>query len=198
MVSWLPRMSYPPLIPAVTKDLNLTYADAGLLMTGLWIGYLLMQMPSGFISDRIGVKRTFQVALPLIGVICILTGTASNFTTFLAYRFLNGLVSGFIFALGSALVIRWFPPKDRAMVIGLYLTSGSVGQIAALTTSSWILAALGSWRWPFWLLGFLPIATTIPVTIKIKETPESTATMVASEESMAFAEGNKREKPGFT
>jgi fucose permease len=62
-------MAYPPLIPEMIFDLKLTYTQAGMLMFGFFIGYLMMQLPIGIISDKIGTKKVFTTSLLMTGII---------------------------------------------------------------------------------------------------------------------------------
>ncbi|MEM2107039.1 MAG: MFS transporter, partial [Candidatus Bathyarchaeia archaeon] len=73
-ISYMVRMIYPPLIPMMRVALNLTYSESGMLMSGFWIGYVMMQLPAGLVSDKIGVRRIYTVSLPVTGITCLLTG----------------------------------------------------------------------------------------------------------------------------
>lgn len=172
-VSWIPRTTYSPLIPEMTSALHLTYTQAGLLMTGFWVGYVVTQLPSGFISDRIGVKRTFVGGLVLIGIFSITTGMASSFVDCLVYRVLCGSAAGCIFAPGSALVLRWFNPKSRGIGTSLYATGARVGVLIGLIFAPAISVFFGAWRWSFWILSVPPFFMAIVVFLFMKESPET-------------------------
>lgn len=167
--SWVPRVTYSPLIPEIRNELNLSYSEAGLLMTGFWIGYMLAQIPSGILSDRFGAKRTFVVALSFVGIFTLVTGFADSFSNFIVFRFLTGLSCGCIFAPSSAIVIRWFAPKDRAVAIGIQSTSANVGMIVGLTFSPIIALTSGTWRWSFWILSIPAFASVLLIALLLKE-----------------------------
>ncbi len=173
MISWIPRTMYPPLIPKMTSALQLTYTQAGLLMTGFWVGYIVTQLPSGYISDRIGVRRTLASALALVGIFTIVTGTASSFADCLVYRTLCGLAAGCIFPPGAAIVLRWFHPKDRGTASSLYITGSKMGAIIGSTLSPIISAFFDVWRWSFWILSAPAFLAAITVLLFMKESPET-------------------------
>jgi MFS family permease len=172
MVSWIQRTIYPPLIPEMTNDLQLTYTQAGLLMTGFWTGYVITQIPSGYLSDRIGVRRTHAAALTLVGITSIMTGTASSFGDCFTYRILCGLAAGCIFAPGAAIVLRWFQPEERGVASSLFVVGSKVGGIVGLILSPAISAFFGSWRWSFWILSSIAFFAAIAVVLFEKELPE--------------------------
>ena len=151
--SMIPRMAYSPLMLDMSRELSMSYTEAGLLMSGFWAGYMTMQLPGGLISDRIGVKRTLVISLPLMGISTMAIGFASSFIYGLLLRFLGGLAAGCVFAPCSALVARWFSSSERAIASGIYSTSGSAGMLIGILTSTIIASSTGSWRWSFWILG---------------------------------------------
>ncbi len=184
-VSVFPRMVYPPLIPEMSFVLDLTHTEAGMLMSGFFISYVAVQIPIGFIADKVGVKRVFTVSLLLVGVLCILTGFATSFIDGFTLRFLNGFAAGCIFAPGSALVLRWFPPKDRALAISLFTVSNVVATVIVLAFSAVVSSIFGGWMWSFWIFGVPAIIIAVLSFFLLKEKPEDsfvsdTATVRAS------------------
>jgi MFS family permease len=165
-------MAYPPLIPEMMIELKLSYSQAGMLMSGFFIGYLVMQLPIGIISDKFGTKKVFTLSLLMTGIICILTGFAFSFFDCLVYRFINGLAAGCIYAPASALIIRWFPPKDRAISIGFFTIANTVGTFFAMLFSAYISTLFGSWRWSFWILGIPIILMAVPSFLLVREYPK--------------------------
>ncbi|MDQ1279042.1 MAG: transporter, family, hexuronate transporter [Thermoproteota archaeon] len=174
-ISWIVRTAYSPLIPEISGVLHLTNTEAGLLMTAFWAGYIIMQFPSGIISDRIGVRRTLTISLVLVGIFTITTGSASSFVEFLFYRFLCGLAAGCIFAPGAALILRWFKPKSRGTGISLFTTGSRIGALIGLIFAPVISTLLGSWRWSFWILSIPAFFMAIIVFIFMKESPEKSS-----------------------
>jgi len=172
--TYMARMAYPPLIPEMSIELNLTHAEAGMLMSGFFMGYLAIQLPIGFVSDKVGVKRIFTISLVLTGILCILTGFAGSFSEVLIYRFSKGLAAGCIFAPGSALILRWFPPKDRAISISFFQISVSFGTFIALSSSAAISSFFGGWSWSFWILGIPSIIIAVPSLFLLREKPDET------------------------
>ncbi|MBS7626491.1 MFS transporter [Candidatus Bathyarchaeota archaeon] len=171
-ISYMVRMIYPPLIPMMRVALNLTYSESGMLMSGFWIGYVMMQLPSGLVSDKIGVRRIYTVSLTVTGITCILIGFAKSFLDCLVYRFANGLAAGCICAPGSATVMRWFQPKDRAIALSIFQLSVSVGTVIATALSVIVASTFGGWMWTFWIFGIPSLAAAILTMLFLKERPE--------------------------
>lgn len=181
--SWVPRIAYSPLIPEMIDALQLTYTQAGLLMASFWVGYLIMQFPSGLISDKIGVRRIIIIALILNGVSCALTGVANTFLECFTYRFFNGIACGCLYASSVVIILRWFHPDQRTIATGILTTGASIGQMLAFATSPIISTVFGSWRWSFWLLSIPAFVAALFAATLIREAPKSSITQFTPKNS---------------
>ncbi|MEM2112427.1 MAG: MFS transporter, partial [Candidatus Bathyarchaeia archaeon] len=168
-VTWIARTAYSPLIGEIKDSLNLSYSEAGLVMSLFWIGYSIVQIPSGILSDKFGVRSLSAVTLFLTGVFMYLQGNSSSFIEFSAYNFLAGLTSGFMWCLGNSSVVRWFSTRDRTIAIGIFSSSSSAGVLIASTLSPHISAVLGSWRWSFWILSTAAFISSLLALVFMKE-----------------------------
>ena len=57
-----------PLAPFLLADLGLSKTGLGLVVSAFYLGAVLMLTPSGWASDRLGVRRMFLVGLLGVGV----------------------------------------------------------------------------------------------------------------------------------
>lgn len=44
----------PPIIPLLVSDIDITYGQAGFLLTTFFVMYMIFQLPAGILADRIG------------------------------------------------------------------------------------------------------------------------------------------------
>ena len=173
-MSWIFRSSYSPLIEEIKASLGLSYSEAGLLMSLFWIGYNLTQIPSGIISDKIGVRVTYSLALLIAGLFNFLRGSAASFLELALYTFINGLACGFSWAPGSLIIIRWFKLKERSMALGIFTSSAPIGIVTALFSAPLISTVFGSWRWSFWILSLPTFIVSTLMFIFLKDNPPTT------------------------
>jgi len=97
VANYLIRMSLGSLLPPIMEELTLSYTSAGFLSTGFFYAYMLMQLPAGYLGDRLGRKRMLVAGLVLSAASSVLTGLAGSFVTLDGARFLPGLSQGFLF-----------------------------------------------------------------------------------------------------
>lgn len=89
------------------------------LDTITWVisGYFLAQAAVipiiGYLSDRVGTKLVFLIALALFTIGSGLCAIAPTDTWLIVFRILQGIGGGALFPLGFAIVFRVFPPTER-------------------------------------------------------------------------------------
>jgi len=71
-------LAIPPAIPFIQPSLRLTYAQVGSLMTCMYLGAMIISLPSGGLTDRLGIKGTVllsQVYTALVAFFFSLIGS---------------------------------------------------------------------------------------------------------------------------
>lgn len=140
--------------------------DAGTLqwvLTGYMISLAVFIPASGWISDRFGSKRTFQIAVMIFTVASILCGFAPSIETLIAARLLQGVGGGMIVPVGQAMLFRAFPANERAKASAIL----AIPVTAAPALGPLIGGAIiefASWRWIFFInvpVGALALLFTV-------------------------------------
>ena len=75
----LARFGYGVVLPAMQADLGLNNAQAGLLASANFFGYLAMTLVGGMAATRFGPRYVISIGLALAGVSMIMTGLSSEF-----------------------------------------------------------------------------------------------------------------------
>jgi predicted MFS family arabinose efflux permease len=145
------RFVVPSVLPTVRADLGFDNATAGLLLTGLWGSYALMQFPSGLLTDRIGERRILVVATVLGGVAVAALGTTAGLATFAAGIVLYGLGTG-LYATPRVMVVSRLYPDRSDTALGVVFAAGNVGN-TVLPAAAGVVATTVGWR-----VGFLALA----------------------------------------
>jgi cyanate permease len=136
-----------PIVGTVREDLNLTYAQAGIILGGWQIVYLLAAIPIGYLVDRYQPKVVLFVGALLVAASQLGRSYAQDFTTMLIAVALLGL-GGPVMSVGLPKVIsEFFTGRHRATASGVYITGAHIGQMTALAATAAITHALAdSWR----------------------------------------------------
>ena len=78
------------IIP-IAEQYNFTTSQTGLMMSLFFLGYSLMQIPGGWLADKIGYKKVLVLSLSLITVFTFAFGFAGSLILFVLIRFFAGV-----------------------------------------------------------------------------------------------------------
>jgi NNP family nitrate/nitrite transporter-like MFS transporter len=115
----------------------------------------------GFLTDRIGAKRTGLIGMAATMVpLCLLWLTGDSLPEVFAAGFLLG-IAGASFAAAIPLASRWYPPEYRGLAMGI-AGAGNSGTVLAVWFAPRLAEALGSWHAVFGL-AMIPIGLVMIV-----------------------------------
>ena len=89
-LSFLDRAAISQAAPAISKDLHLTSVQMGLVFSAFGLTYAAGEIPSGWLSDRFGVRSILTRVVVLWSVLTAATGLAWNFPVLVTTRLLFG------------------------------------------------------------------------------------------------------------
>ncbi|MBY0123547.1 MFS transporter [Bacillus sp. S/N-304-OC-R1] len=136
----------------ISKDLHLSAASTGFLLSSFFAGYALMQIPGGWLADRFGSRKVLLTAIIMWSIFTALTGAAWSLTSILIIRFLFGIGEGGYMPAGSKLIAQTFPSSERGRAMSIVLSSGAFLGILTPIFATTMMATIG-WRAMFWIIG---------------------------------------------
>lgn len=154
-----------PILPVIGKGLDASHSEIELLFTSYFLIIGLSNLLTGWVSSRLGEKRTLLLGLALVVVFSALAGQSGSVEEVVLYRAGWGLgIALFISTSMSALITHVNGGPQRAVV--LFESALGIG----IASGPLLGAVLGaqSWRAPFFgvaiLMGisFLVVATSLP------------------------------------
>jgi ACDE family multidrug resistance protein len=158
-----------PILPAISHDLNATPSQVTLLFTSYLVITAVAMLITGWVSSRIGAKRTLLVGLALIVVFAALAGTSGSIGGIVGFR------AGW--GVGNALFIA-----TSLAVIVASATGGFVGAIILYETALGLGIAVGpllggllgniSWRGPFYGVAVLMAIAAIATWVLVEPIPK--------------------------
>jgi nitrate/nitrite transporter NarK len=116
-------------LPLIRADLQMSFAQAGMLSAAVTLTYALCQIPAGYLSDRFGPKRLFFVGILGSMIMSLSFGLIHGFELAVINQLVAGAFRALMFVPGLTLVASWFPPERRATAMGLYVVGGFSGNI---------------------------------------------------------------------
>ena len=122
-----------------------------------FIGYFIFEVPSNLILERVGARRWIARIMITWGLVSAGTAFVTGSSSFVAMRFLLGLSEAGFFPGILLYLTYWFPSRERARVVGLFMTaiplSGLIGSPVSAALMGIQAFGLMGWQWMFILEG---------------------------------------------
>ncbi|WP_235978208.1 MFS transporter [Streptomyces lycii] len=157
-----------PILPSIAKGLDATPSQVSLLFTSYFLITAVAMLVTGFVSSRIGGRRTLLTGLALVVVFAALSGASSSVGQLVGFRAGWGLGNA-LFVSTSLAVIVGAASGGSAAAILLYESALGLG----MACGPLVGAVLGdlNWRFPFFGTAVLMAVGFIAVTVLLKEQP---------------------------
>ena len=157
-----------PILPALRDKLDATPSQVELLFTSYLVVTAVAMLVTGWVSTRIGAKRTLVAGLVLIVVFSALAGSSSSIGQIVGFRAGWGLGNALFIATSLAVIVASASGGFAGAII-LYETALGVG-IALGPLLGGELGAI-SWRGPFFGVTTLMAIALIATLVLVDKTP---------------------------
>jgi MFS family permease len=187
----LNQFKVPPMMPVLMEKFQLDLSTASLLMSVFAITGLVLALPAGIISQKLGAKVTGLIALGCLLVGAATGAIAASADVLLASRLIEGAGMGLIAVVAPAVINSWFPPEKRGLPMGIWATWVSLGSLIIYNLAP-ALNRLADWRAVWWAgavfalvaLGFYGLLIRVPPAIETVS-PKADQTMPGLKQSLA-------------
>ncbi|EJD01173.1 sugar transporter [Fomitiporia mediterranea MF3/22] len=145
-------------------DLHLVGEQFNTLLSILYVGYIIMQVPSNMFLNYIGKPSIYLPACMVVwGTISILTGVTTNFVGALMTRFFLGFVEAAFFPGALFLLSKWYRRDELGLRTALLYCGSLISNGFGALIASGILDGMdgaggrAAWRWLFYIEGGLTV-----------------------------------------
>ena len=196
-ICMIDRIAISIAIIPMAEDNGWSPTVQGAVMSAFFLGYVTLQIPAGYLSDRFGGKWVLGLGVLFWSLFTLLTpaSAALGITVLLACRFLMGVAEAVTWPSIYSLYSRWVHPDRRASAVGLMNSGISGGSVIALICTPWLIS-VWSWQGAFYLYGLLgviwfvvwaPLARSRPADKTDWDTPKAAS---ATTEAGSATDGN--------
>lgn len=138
-------VALPPIIPLIVTDLQISYAEAGGLITVFFAMYSLFQLPAGRLADRIGQTRLLSVGMVGLAAGVLIASVAQDYGTLVLAQVVAGIGGSTYHPSGMSLISDVEIETTEGKAMGIHGFGGLVGTAAAPVVVGG-LAVLYDWR----------------------------------------------------
>ncbi len=187
MITYMDRVCFSTTAGAMADELGLSLGQIGLAGSCFVLGYVLFEIPGGWLADRFGARLTLTRIVVWWSLFTALTGTAWNLSSLLVIRFLFGCGEAGAFPGASSAIARWFPRHELARAQSIVMFGSRIG----FAMTSWIVIAWltsHGWRSVYWLFAGLGLVWAVAWSVWYRDTPEQHRAVSSRERSLVVAE----------
>jgi MFS family permease len=138
-------LAVAPLAPFVLDALHLSRAEVGLLLPAVYLGGVVMSIPSGWLTERLGVRALLSLGQVLAAGAVALAAASDSMAFLLALLVIGGFGFSVLNPTTGKAVLEWFPPRQRGLAMGIKQAGLTLGGVASALALPPVAAAFG-WR----------------------------------------------------
>ncbi|ENA34392.1 MULTISPECIES: MFS transporter [Pseudomonas] len=156
VINYLDRSNLSIAAPHLAQDLNIDPVHMGLILSAFGWTYAAMQIPGGWLVDKVSPRVLYPIAIALWSLATIGLGFVGSFIGLVILRLAVGALEAPAYPINNRVVTTWFPEGERATAIGFY-TSGQFVGLAFLTPVLIYLQQTFGWHMVFVVTGGIGI-----------------------------------------
>lgn len=157
-----------PILPSIAKGLEATPSQVSLLFTSYFLITAVAMLVTGFVSSRIGGRKTLLAGLALVVVFAALSGTSSSVAELVGFRAGWGLGNALFVSTALAVIVGAAAGGSSAAIL-LYESALGLGMACGPLVGA--LLGDASWRYPFFGTAALMAIGFVCITAFLKEQP---------------------------
>ena len=198
-INYIDRTVLAAAAPFMTKEFSITPSEMGIIMSGFFWSYALLQIPAGWFADRFGQKKALGFAVGWWSVATAMTGLGSGFKSILGFRVALGVGEAAAYPSNAGIASKWFPDKERATVSGFFDSGSKFGGAVAMPLIVWLISLFG-WKMTFVIIGVAGVVWSVVWFWYFRDIPEEHKGVNAAElkhirDGQATKQGLGNEQP---
>jgi MFS transporter, ACS family, tartrate transporter len=191
-VAFLDRVNVGFAALTMNADLGLTKSMYGLASGIFFLGYVLFEVPSNLIMERVGARLWIARIMISWGLLSAGTAFVSSPNQLYTLRFLLGVAEAGFFPGMILYLTYWFPAAWRARILSAFMVAIPVSSAIGSPVSTAILSlqahGLHGWQWMFLIEGTPAVLCGFAVLVFLRDGPRKAAWLTSDEKEWLESE----------
>ncbi len=154
LVNYFDRVNLSVSQDALHNAFGISTLMFGYLLSAYSWTYAALQLPSGLILDRFGVKLVGRVGTLLWSVASWGAAASTGLPGFLSARLLLGVGEAPTFPANAKAIGYWFPTEERSLATAIFDSAAKLASAVGVPAIGLVMWRFG-WRWSFAATGFI-------------------------------------------
>ncbi|HET9696824.1 MAG TPA: MFS transporter [Terriglobales bacterium] len=193
LVNYFDRVNLSVSREALTQQFGITTITFGYLLSAYSWTYAAMQIPSGVILDRLGVRRVIRGATLLWSIASFFSAVSTGVGSFFCARLLLGIGEAPTFPGNAKAVGYWFPNSERSLATAIFDAAAKFASAIGVPVMALLIVHFG-WRRMFALTAAASFAYFLAFYF-VYRNPGEDAGLSEEERAYIAAGGAQSEKP---
>lgn len=158
-------------IPKMMSVFGVPLADVTWVLTAYTLTMGSIVPLTGFLSDTIGTKKLYVIALAVFTLGSALCGMAWSNNAMIAFRIIQAVGGGLMMPVGMTIIFMVFPLEERGKALGIWGIGAMCAPALGPTVGGYIITSL-DWRLLFYINVPIGVIGFVAALFLLKETPK--------------------------
>nr|KAG5698662.1 hypothetical protein BaRGS_003176 [Batillaria attramentaria] len=143
-------------------EFSWTPETIGVVDSSFFWGYIITQIPGGYLASRVPANRLFGLAIGISSFLNLLLPGAADvhYMVVIAVRVLQGLVEGVTYPACHGIWRHWAPPLERSKLATISFCGSYAGAVLGMPLSALCTRYLG-WQSGFYVFGIMGLTWAV-------------------------------------
>jgi MFS family permease len=173
-------LAYRPFV----EHFQLSNIDRGLLNSAFFWSYMLLQIPTGWLVDRYGVKIPYAISFVVWCLASAATGLTRSVSELATVRVITGAGEAIVTPASFRWMRQHFTENQSGLAIGVYMLGTKIGPAIGAPLAAWLIT-LYDWHLMFYIVGLSGLVWLIPWLLMVKNDRPSVAATEAAKKQAA-------------
>ncbi len=156
LINYLDRVNLSVAHDALHKEFGLSNEGYGYLLSAYIWTYAALQLPTGVLLDRFGVRPIGRISAFLWSVASFAAAAATGVASFFGARLLLGVGEAPTFPANAKAIGKWFPAHERSTATAIFDAAAKFASAVGIPLVGAVLIGFG-WRISFALTGLISL-----------------------------------------
>jgi ACS family D-galactonate transporter-like MFS transporter len=168
IIAYFDRVNLTVALPTMAGHFTWDRAQQGLALSAIFWTYTVLQIPSGILVDRFGVRIPYLIGFLLWSLASATTALTTTLAGLVAIRLLVGAGESVVTPSSMRYIRMHFEEKQRGLAVGLYMTGTKLGPALGFPICAFLVTRL-SWQHMFLLIGAISLLWLVPWMFWVKK-----------------------------
>lgn len=194
IIAYIDRVNISFGMSHLVEALQMTNAQGGFASGIFFVGYLILQVPGGYLAQRWSAKKVIAILMILWGLCAVGEGLVHSYEQFVVVRFMLGVFEGGVQPALMVLINRWFSLSEKTRANSFFIMHNPIATVITGPFAG-LLLSIGDWRMLFVVQGMLPLLGVALWWVLAADTPATAKWCTPEEQELIAAKHREEERP---